>query len=389
MSNLLTNNKEFEQNPSREIEQKFVPIFPEQLDKWREQSLPIEQLYLSHPSEPFSLRLRESFDSAGKPRYTATLKDTGEMTGEGLDRLEIETEVSAETYALYRGDSSYPVLRKLRASPMKNIDIDYYEDGSATLESEHPISLSVFLDRHPIALDDRTGDRSVDNTHRAHFDYRKRHNGAETLRPAEQSDSVMTLARDIYRYHIANKLVVATIHGRSGSGKSTLVREIAHELEGTVPRIITLSTDDYHIGKTALEAHNNGEPWQNWDDEIVYNLEALAADIKKLNDGELVERRRFNFNTEEPELIGTIEPVNERTLILLEGIYAGSVVFSSIAHVRHEVQTPLATSIGRRLKRDFSGERVNDSLSNPGATLRYMLENAEPAYQAQRTGTTR
>lgn len=377
-------NKEFEQKPHQEIEQKFVPLFPEQLAMWREQSLPIEQLYLSHPSEVFSLRLRESFTRDGEALYTATLKDTGEKTSEGLQRLEVETEITAETYRLYRANENYPVLQKLRTSPVKNIDIDFYSNGDITLESEHPISLTSFLGKYPAALDERTGDRSVDNEHRAHFEYRKSHNGEETLRPFEQADVALGLARDIYGHHINNKLVVATIHGRSGSGKSTLVREIAHELEGTIPRIITLSTDDYHVGKTFLEAHNNGQPWQDWDAEIVYDLDLLAADLEKLRNGEAIATRRFNFITEEPEITGVIEPTHERTLILLEGIYAGSSKFENAAHVRHEVQTPLATSIGRRLARDFSGERVNDSLASPEVVLRYMLENAEPAYQAQK-----
>lgn len=384
MTNKLTANNEFEQKPNQEIEQKFIPLFPEQLNNWREQSLPIEQLYMSHPSEEYSLRLRESFTKDGRVLYTATLKNRGERTQDGLKRLEIETEISAEAYVHYRANDAYPVLQKLRASPMKNIDIDFYSNGEITVESEHPISLTSFLGRYPIALDERTGDRSVDNEHRAHFDYRKNHDGEQTLQPLEQFDAALSLAREIYQYHISNRLVVATIHGRSGSGKSTLVREVAHELQETIPRIITLSTDDYHVGKTFLEAHNGGQPWQDWDAEIVYDLDLLAADLKKLQKGEAIATRRFNFITEEPEITGRIEPTDERTLVLLEGIYAGSNKFDTIARVRHEVQTPLATSIGRRLARDFGGERVNDSLSSPEVVLRYMLENAEPAYQAQK-----
>lgn len=384
MGNLLHASGEFEQKPNQEIEQKFIPLFPEQLDAWREMSRPIEQIYLSHPSEEYNLRLRESFTATGEPRYTATLKDRGESTSDGLKRLEVETDITAETYAQYRTNDSYPVLQKLRASPMKNIDIDFYSNGEVTLESEHPISLASFLGRYPVALDERTGDRSVDNEHRAHFDYRKNHNGNETLRPFDQSDTTLSLAREIYQHHINNKLVVATIHGRSGSGKSTLVSEISDELEGTIPRIITLSTDGYHAGKTFLESYNNGQPWRDWDAEIVYDLDQLVADIQALKNGEAIHSRQFNFITQEPEITGTIEPSQQRTLLLLEGIYAGSAKFNQLAHVRHEVQTPLATSIGRRLARDFSGERINDSLANPEAVLRYLLENAEPAYQAQK-----
>ncbi len=384
MSNILTLNHEFEQNQHQETERKFIPLFPEQLMQWQEQSRPVEQIYLSHPSEQYGLRLRESFTENGDPHYTATVKDRGENTNEGLKRLEIETEISADTYWHYRANESYPVIQKLRTSPLKNIDIDFYANGDITLESEHPVSLTSFLGKYPVALDERTGDRSVDNEHRAHFGYRTTHGGLETLQPPEQHDAALSLAREIYQHHINNNLVVATIHGRSGSGKSTLVREIAQELEGKISRIITLSTDDYHVGKTFLEAHNNGEPWKDWDAAIVYNLDQLASDLETLRSGEAINSRRFNFLTEEPEISGVIEPSNERTVILLEGIYAGSSKFDTASQVRYEVQTPLATSIGRRLTRDFSGERINDSLASPEATLRYMLESAEPAYQAQK-----
>lgn len=387
MHNVLLDNSEFEQKPHIEVEQKFIPIFPDQLDTWREASQPVEQLYLSHPSEEYSLRLRESFAANGDPMYTATLKNRGEATRDGLKRIEIETDITAETYAIYRANDTYPVLQKLRACPVKNIDIDYYSNGDITLESENPISLSSFLDQHPIILDERTGDKSVDNEHRAHFDYRKNRRGNETLIPIEQPDVAISLAREIYKHHIDNTIVVATVHGRSGSGKSTLVREITNELDGVIPKIVTISTDDYHRGKTFLDAYNNGKPWKDWDAEIVYDIDALAADLDALKNGESISSRKFNFTTQEPEVTGIIEPAKDRTLILIEGIYAGSSKFDSTAHVRHEVQTPLATSIGRRLARDFSGERVNDSLPDPEVVLRYLLENAEPAYQAQKTIT--
>ncbi len=385
MSNILTLNPEFEQKPNHETEQKFIPVFPDQFHEWREQSRPIEQLYLSHPNEEFGLRLRESFDSDGTARYTATLKNRGRLTENGLERIEVETEISESTYTFYRAKEQYPVLRKLRSSPVTNIDIDFYENGDVVVESEHPMSLVAFLDRHPHHLVERTGDKSVDNEHRAHFEYRRTHKGSEALPLPETLDETLDLARKIYPYHIANKTVIATVAGRSGSGKSTLIREVSRELSNTIPNIITLSTDDYHVGKGWLDRYNGGIPWTDWHAEIVYDLDALQEDLEALKKGEPIAARRFNFQTQEPEIIGEITPNNERTLILVEGIYAGSKKFERAAHVRHEVSTPLATCIGRRLMRDvFNGERINDSLADPGAILRYMLENAEPAYRAQK-----
>lgn len=45
-----------------------------------------------------------------------------------------------------------------------------------------------------------------------------------------------------------------------------------------------------------------------------------------------------------------------------------------------EVDTPLATCIGRRLLRDM---RERPQFADPVASLQYMHEEAEPAYRAQ------
>lgn len=381
MVEIFTKNKEFEQNPSREVEQKFIPIFPEQFRGFRETAQPIEQLYLSHPDEDFSLRLREKTNADGTQSYSATLKDRGVHTDRGLSRLEIETDIPAHVYEYYQAQD-FPTLRKLRATPQKNIDIDFYEDGSCRMESEHPLSLAAFLERQtePIHLMEAYGDH-MSNEWLAHLAYRKEHGGKAITNPAQPEHEVLDIARTIYQHHINRRFVVASIHGRSGSGKTTMMRNVAEELSGTIPVIHQLSTDDYHRGKAWLETYNNGQPWQNWDDAIVYDTEALWRDLETLQTGQPIYRRKFNFTTQEPEIIGTIEPSQERSLILIDGIHANSPHLKKATHMNHEMMTPLATCIGRRLQRDFSGERVNESLPNPETTLRYLLETAEPTYR--------
>ncbi len=121
----ITHSAEFEQKTNREIERKFLPIFPEMMDEYRTEAWPLEQYYLSHPSEDFSLRMREEFKD-GELNYTATLKDTGKLTVNGVDRMEVEVPVAAEIYNLYK-TQDVPALRKLRAEPLPGITIDYYE----------------------------------------------------------------------------------------------------------------------------------------------------------------------------------------------------------------------------------------------------------------------
>lgn len=387
MVKTLIGNQEFEQPHYRETEEKFVPVFPEQLSHFRHEARPIEQLYLSHPDEAFSLRLREKLETDGTLSYSATLKDRGTQTPEGLQRLEVETAITPEAYDYYHAQEQYPRLQKLRAEPHANIVIDFYEDGDVRLESEHPLSLRAFLDhtQTPPALMPAYGSH-VDNEWRAHYLYLQTHEGKSPDRSETNFDEMaLDITRQIYQAYLERKCAIVGIGGRSGSGKSTLLREVASQLHDTIPTILTLSTDDYHRGKTWLETYNGGQPWTNWDDPVVYDTAALAQDLARLADGQLIAGRRFNFDTEEPEVTGMIEPPKTSSLVLVEGIHAHSPDLRPTLHGYHEVATPIATCIGRRLQRDFfDGDRVNESLASPEAILRYMLETAEPTYQQSR-----
>lgn len=376
MVETLQSTPEFEQNPNREREKKYLPLFPESLERFRPQAVPIEQIYLSHPDELFTLRLRETIQD-GELVYSATLKDVGQMTEHGLDRLEIETGISPETYAYYRQEN-IPTIRKMRAEPYRNIVIDWFEDGHVQVESEHPISWISFLEQHRLmeqTFVDTTGDRQSDNEWRAHLTYRKLHNGEEAFQILPDIDAPH-IAKDLLTRNSNYYQTIATIVGRSGSGKSTLIREVQSILHQNGGQSIVLSTDDYHRGKTWLENYKGG-PWTEWDAPIVYDLEALQKDIETLQQGKTITRRQFDFQTEEPIVTGLIDPA---PFILIEGIYAGDISFDKLADLRYELPTPLATCIGRRLLRDLS-ERPQ--FADPEKSLRYILEQAEPAYRNQ------
>lgn len=378
-------NKNIERNhehePYSETEKKLIPVFPEQLNEWRAEAKPIEQLYLSHPSEEFNLRLRETFDERGNAVYSATLKNRGHQTDHGLKRLEIQTAISKECYEFYQSQGIYPLLRKLRASPIDSIDIDFYEDGHSHVELENPAIGETFIARHNLELVDITGDTVVDNEWRAHMEYRRKNDGQEALIPP-YNPSADELARQASTKYEQDGLATMTIAGRSGSGKSTIIQKIKErlgELHPGVP-VATLSTDDYHRGKTWLDNYNNGIPWTDWDAEIVYNLEDLKADLASLQGGSSVAKRFFNFGTQEPEVIGAIPSA---PIVIIEGLYAGHPHLNDANVLQKVITTPLATCIGRRLARDFSTNRSNNTFSDPEVLLRYLLENAEPAYLAQ------
>lgn len=374
MSKIFELSNKFERLLPREVEKKYLPLLPEKLDIFRTSAIPIAQAYLSHPDEEFSLRLRE-ITMPGQQMYEATLKNRGSLTADGLDRLEIVTPIAAETYRYYVG-AGVPVLHKLRAEPWPDVAIDWF-DGHVHVESEHPVSWANFMQQHRLEHDfiEVTGDRVADNEWRAHMAYRRASSGEEAF-PAPSEFDVDAAVRDIWQQHRTAPQIIATIAGRSGSGKSTIIRELQTQLsEQGLPSIV-LSTDDYHRGKTWLEQYKGGE-WTDWDAPIVYDIEALQADLVRLGQGTPIAQKRFDFATQEPVSDGVIGPA---PVVLVEGIYARHASFDAMAQLRYELPTPLATCVGRRLLRD-SAERPQ--FADLGRSLRYVLENAEPAYRAQ------
>jgi uridine kinase len=373
----LIDHKEFEQNLSHETERKFVPIFPQQLEQFRAEARPIEQFYLSHPDEPFSLRLREMLSAEGELVYIATLKDNGTITADGIRRIEVEAPVSAALYAHYRdSQGKLPIVRKLRAEPLPGIAIDFYESGDVLIESENPAHWEEFGRLYSIVCMEVTGDRSASNEWIAHLSFRREHSGNEafTLSPELiAADIVNDLLADTTDGAIAS----AHIAGRSGSGKSTLVAEVRTQLERLGIPCIVISTDDYHRGATWLTAYNQGQPWEKWDDPIVYDTEAMAADLAELRAVRPVWSRRIDFSNCEPTYDGVLQPA---PVILIEGIYAFSPDIYHPSARRYEMTTPLATCMGRRLLRDM---RERPEFADSIKSLHYMLAEAEPAYREQ------
>lgn len=364
----------FEQLLPREVERKFMPLFPEQLNEYREHALPIEQLYVSHPSEPFSLRLRESVKN-GTFVYEATLKDAGTIGAHGLDRMEITAPISAEVYALYRTPEA-PLLRKLRAEPLPGVIIDYYENGDIQVESENEASWQAFIGRHGDMFIDTTKELQSSNEWRAHIAFRQHNDGREALVPQPEIGSA-TIVHDIERTLARDGRATVHIAGRSGSGKSTIVADVRAQLERSGYSSCVVSTDDYHRGTTWLMEHNGGEPWTRWDDAIVYDTATMAIDLLQLKNGQAIRERRIDWTIAEPVYTDTIKPTD---VIIIEGIYARSPDITSYDDLVYELSTPLATCVGRRLLRDL---KERPQFADPVKSLAYMLSEAEPAYRQQ------
>jgi uridine kinase len=367
---------EFEQTISTETERKLMPIFPKELDSLRIDSYPIEQYYVSHPSEPFGLRFREVLQG-GVLSYEATLKDAGSITPDGLRRLEVPVSITPELYAYYFDEHTTPVLRKLRSEPVPGVAVDFYEDSSVQVEVEDARYWDEFCARYGAHFVDVTGDRGGDNEWRAHLSFRRLHEGHEALAPRPELRSA-DIVHDIIMQRIhTDRPVIVHIGGRSGSGKSTIVREVRAELACSGITTDVLSTDDYHRGTTWLVNYNGGQPWTHWDAPIVYDTHAMADDLAALQQGAAIARREIDWSIAEPRSTGAMTMPD---VLLIEGIYANSPDVTDAHDLVYEMTTPLATCIGRRLLRDL---RERPEFADPTKSLLYMITEAEPAYRAQ------
>jgi len=374
----LINQVEFEQNNYHEIERKFIPKNAELFEQWRPLAVDITQVYLSDPQDDYSLRMRRIIDQQGNEKYTAATKDRGVVSNRGLERLEVETAISKESFMKYVSADTYPVLFKQRATVCEGVTIDWI-DGSNTpiIEVENSDlfdDASQFLSNFESELIERTGELDVDNESIAHALSERKNERESTISAEEIVDDILA-----YRSIGTQKLVIG-IGGRSGSGKSTLARELS-ELIQKHPRLhetpSLFSTDDYHVGRKYLET-TYGAPWTNWEDARVYNTESAASDIEKLLSGEPIQRRRFDFEQEEVVFESVIEPTD---IIIVEGIHASSQDLAGVRTMFYEVKTPVSTALGRDLTRLMTTNRPSDSIANPESRLKYIIEIGEPTYQ--------
>jgi len=370
-----THTPEFDQKPTV-TERKFLPLFPETLERYRQESRPIKQSYLSHPEEPFTLHFREKLGTDGALHYHAYMKDVGTLTEDGITRLEVSAPIDERLYRYYESEGA-PTIYKLRAEPRPGIAIDFHEDGTVQVESKDEAAWQDFTAEHGEHFVDTTGDSSSTNEWKAHLAFRQQNEGRETLQPLPElrADDIVN---DILRQD--NRSRVVHIGGRSGSGKSTIVREVREKLERVGYRSVVMSTDDYHRGTSKLREYNGGEVWTHWDDAIVYDTQTMAADLATLASGGAIYRREIDWSIAEPVFTGVIEPAD---IVIVEGIYAKSPDIVQSGSLVYEMPTPLATCIGRRLMRDM---RERPEFADPAKNLGYMLQEAEPAYRAQQNG---
>jgi len=373
---------EFEQRA--EIEHKLVPESSDKLTQlFKAEARPIEQLYLSTPTDEFSLRLRCEYTEDG-PLYTATLKDRGELSNGALKRTEITTPITEVAYRHYQ-ERGTPSLRKLRAEPFEGVTVDFHDDSLTPIivEVEHAdveqraILKEAIETLSETTLTDYSGSPLVESESLA---YQQDKQEYSPRTPESLESFAHRVLSEMVAQHVSGRhQVVVGLTGMSGSGKTTVTKAISEhlvELYGEAYAPIILSTDDYHFGKNALE-QRYGAPYTEWDDAKTYNTAELAEDLRRTAEGIPLMRRSFDFETEEPVLGEVVAP---SPFIILEGLYASSKDLDSVRSLHFELPTSIATSIGRDVRRLVIESRANRVFPTPESRLRYQIETALPLY---------
>ncbi len=326
----------------REIEQKFEPLNPEMFELYRENPTElIEQIYLSQPDEPYSLRLRESTTKNGTV-FTATLKDRDTDSCENLNRMEIETKISQETYDFFATSGRHPRIHKIRSEIEPGITIDWIEGREKPIievETDRESAERFLGGANFFRLRNVSGQIESQNETVAYELH------PEMLVAKSPEITSQEILRPVLSGEIKpsiNDPYIVAITGRSGSGKSTLAREVQDlfqrhydsRMASGCPfrcEIPIISTDDYHKGRRAMIEHFGSAEAINWDDPIVYDTQLMANEIREsLRGGRALPLRKFDFVSQEPTAAEFPDRERLAPIILVEGLYADSPDLNSV-----------------------------------------------------------
>lgn len=127
------------------------------------------------------------------------------------------------------------------------------------------------------------------------------------------------IAKEITRRYHEEGCRIVLIAGPSSSGKTTSTKRLAIQLMTNLLEPQMISLDDYFVDRDKTPVDENGE----YDFESLYalDLEAFNRDLQTLLDGGEVELPYYNFETGQREYRGNRIKLNDRSILLIEGIH--------------------------------------------------------------------
>lgn len=140
-------------------------------------------------------------------------------------------------------------------------------------------------------------------------------NVAEAL----HNNKIARIADEITRRYEEDGCRIVLVAGPSSSGKTTSTKRLAIQLITNLLEPKMISLDDYFVDRDMTPKDADGE----YDFESLYalDLEAFNRDLQTLLNGGEVELPYYNFETGKREYRGNRIKLNERSVLLIEGIH--------------------------------------------------------------------
>lgn len=137
------------------------------------------------------------------------------------------------------------------------------------------------------------------------------------------------------------------ICGSSGSGKSYIVKYVLENLGSK--SISVIFQDNYYKKRVDQAKDQNGN--YNFDLPSSFHINQFIKDLKRVKNGDKVEREEYTFNN--PEVSPKVITVLPKKLILVEGLFLfNNKEIVSLLDKKIFIDCSIETMIQRRIKRD-------------------------------------
>ena len=138
---------------------------------------------------------------------------------------------------------------------------------------------------------------------------------------ALQEKKIVQIAEEIERRHrLPDPVRMVLITGPTSSGKSTFCKRLSVQLKACGLHPVSFSTDDYFVNRIETPKFPDGS--YDFDNFETVDHDYLQEDVLQLLAGEEVEVPEYNFVTGRREFNGKKLHLDDRSVLLVEGIHA-------------------------------------------------------------------
>ncbi len=127
---------------------------------------------------------------------------------------------------------------------------------------------------------------------------------------------ILDIAKDI----INNRKRTVMIAGPSSSGKTTTARKLKLYLSSLGANAISLSLDDFFLERVMTPLDENG--MRDYESINAIDLKLFVTTLNDLLAGQTVSLPTFNFVTGEKEYLGNEVTLNDKDILIIEGLHA-------------------------------------------------------------------